>query len=134
MIHETGYIYNDLKLDNILIGDDNDLPNSKHSLYKIRLIDFGLAKKYIHESGTHMPRKTESTFQGNLIFASKNTFNMTSNSRRDDLISLCYLMLYLVDGDLIFLENETEEDSNIEVFQQEKFDRIKRMKNKLTPE
>lgn len=112
MIHDTGYIYNDLKLDNILIGDDHQLPNAKHSLYKVRLIDFGLAKSYIHESGVHMPMKTETSFQGNLIFASKNTFNMKSNGRRDDLISLCYLMLYLVDGDLVFLENNDADDSD----------------------
>ena len=55
MIHEAGYIYNDLKLDNVVIGDDMSLPKAKHSLYKIRLIDFGLCKKYIDESGSHLP-------------------------------------------------------------------------------
>ena len=59
MIHEAGYIYNDLKLDNILIGDDMSLPHAKQSLYKIRLIDFGLCKRYIHESGAHIPLRTE---------------------------------------------------------------------------
>ena len=57
MIHEAGYIYNDLKLDNILIGDDMSLPHAVNSLYKIRLIDFGLAKKYLDENGHHVPMK-----------------------------------------------------------------------------
>lgn len=65
-----------------------------------------------------------------MIFASKNAFNMKTQSRRDDLISLCYFLLYLVDGDLTFLQNDDEEDQN----QQEEFSRIKKMKNMLTPE
>jgi hypothetical protein len=43
-----------------------------------------------------------------MIFASKNAFNMQTQSRRDDLISLCYFLLYLVDGDLAFLEQNSE--------------------------
>jgi len=113
MIHEAGYTYNDLKLDNVLIGDDKDLPNAKHSLYKCRLIDFGLAKKFQQEDGSHIPLKKEKLFQGNLIFASVNTFNMITHSRRDDLISLCYFMLYLVDGDLAFLKRDDEENEEL---------------------
>jgi casein kinase 1/casein kinase 1 epsilon len=59
VIHDAGYIYKDLKLDNVMIGDDQSLPNSKESLYKCRLIDFGLAKKYLQEDGTHIPKKKE---------------------------------------------------------------------------
>jgi len=50
-------------------------------------------------------------FQGNLIFASKNAFKLNTLSRRDDLISLVYFLLYLVDGDLVFLANEDGEES-----------------------
>ena len=42
-IHDAGYIYNDLKLDNVLIGDAKELPSYESTLDKIRLIDFGLA-------------------------------------------------------------------------------------------
>jgi len=134
MIHEAGYTYNDLKLDNVLIGDDKDLPNAKHSLYKCRLIDFGLAKKYLQEDGSHIPLKKEKLFQGNLIFASVNTFNMITHSRRDDLISLCYFMLYLVDGDLAFLKRDDEENEELQGWKQEEFSRIQHLKNTLTPE
>ena len=48
----------------------------------------------------------ERFFQGNLIFASKHCFNLVTHSRRDDLISLAYLLLYLIDGDLAFLTKE----------------------------
>lgn len=134
MIHESGYTYNDLKLDNVLIGDDQDLPNAKSSLYKCRLIDFGLAKKFLQEDGSHIPLKKEKLFQGNLIFASVNTFNMITHSRRDDLISLCYFMLYLVDGDLAFLKREDEDNEELQGWKQEEFSRIQHLKNTLTPE
>jgi serine/threonine protein kinase len=102
-IHDAGYTFNDLKLDNIVVGDAPELSNAKDSLHKIRIIDFGLAKKYIDEDGKHISAQVEQLFQGNIIFASKNAFNMVTLSRRDDLISLCYLMIYMLNGDLVFL-------------------------------
>jgi hypothetical protein len=68
------------------------------------MIDFGLAKKYVGENGKHNEKQKEKQFQGNMIFASKNAFNLHTLSRRDDLHSLCYLLLYLIDGDLVFLQ------------------------------
>lgn len=91
--------------------------------------------KYIKEDGEHIPLQKEKMFQGNLIFASKNTFNMQTHSRRDDLISLCYFMLYLVDGDLAFLKNDQEEeDEQQSGWKQEEFLRIKNLKNTLSTE
>lgn len=45
-VHQIGLVYNDLKLDNIMVGDSD---NSPESLADIRLIDFGLSSKYIDE-------------------------------------------------------------------------------------
>ena len=42
-IHNVGYVYNDLKPDNICVGNFND----KENLHKIKMIDFGLATKYL---------------------------------------------------------------------------------------
>lgn len=81
--------------------------------------------------------KREQVFSGNMIFASKNAFNMQTQSRRDDLISLCYFLLYLVDGDLAFLEQNSEsskENSQDASKQREEFLRIQKFKNQLTPE
>lgn len=52
-IHLSGFTYNDLKLDNITIGDDNF---SYKSLHQIRLIDFGFAEKYRDSDGNHLPQ------------------------------------------------------------------------------
>lgn len=39
-IHESGLTYNDLKLDNILVGDHK---NREESMHQIELVDFGFA-------------------------------------------------------------------------------------------
>jgi hypothetical protein len=47
-----------------------------------------------------------------MIFASKNAFNLHTLSRRNDLHSLCYLLLYLIDGDLVFLQKNNEQEAD----------------------
>lgn len=51
LIHDAGYTFNDLKLDNIMVGLPESIQNHKDFMYKISLIDFGLAKKYTDEYG-----------------------------------------------------------------------------------
>lgn len=50
-VHQSGYIYCDLKLDNILAGDGSNLPDkadgNAFSNVSLNLIDFGFATKYI---------------------------------------------------------------------------------------
>ena len=48
-VHMTGYTYNDLKLDNILVGDKNG-----ENLHQIRLVDFGFAAKFVDPEGNIM--------------------------------------------------------------------------------
>jgi hypothetical protein len=89
-----------------LVGYPSNLSDHKEYLHKIKIIDFGLAIKYLNEKGQHIAATKERFFQGNLIFASKHCFNLVTHSRRDDLISIAYLLLYLIDGDLAFLTKE----------------------------
>ena len=54
-MHDLGYVHNDIKLDNILIGyKDPSL------LY---LIDFGLTCKYLDEDGQHVQKKFLKKFE-----------------------------------------------------------------------
>ena len=48
-LHSIGYCYNDLKLDNICIGEINE-----HDPKYLKLIDFGLSTKFLNEDGTHI--------------------------------------------------------------------------------
>ena len=54
MIHNSGYIYNDLKLDNCVVGDIAKLFDSSENLDDLHIIDFGLAKKYVNHRGVHL--------------------------------------------------------------------------------
>ena len=99
-LHKIGKIYNDLKLDNILVGDKD---SSLSSLSKITLIDFGLCSSYIDDNGNHIQDEPQKYFMGNMAMASVNAMNFRSVSRRDDLISLCYMMVYMIQGKLKFL-------------------------------
>jgi len=70
-----------------------------------------------------------------MIFASKHSFNLEVHTRRDDLISLGYLLLYLIDGDLAFLTNEVnQKDNKQQGFEKSEFLRLRHLKNTLTPE
>ena len=128
VVHDAGYIYNDLKLDNLVIGDAPELGDPNANLHKIRLIDYGLAKKYVDDRGLHLPEQQSTAFEGNLIFSSANGQNLRSTSRRDDLISLCYLLIYSLEGSLPWLE--TDENLN----DIEEFHVVREMKEIATPE
>lgn len=132
LIHESGYTYNDIKLDNVLIGYPGSVPNCKDHLYKIKIIDFGLASRYVADNGRHIIQMKEKVFQGNLVFASPHQFNLETHSRRNDMISLAYFLLYLIDGDLCFLRKDQDQDDG-KNFNREEFQRLKELKNNLSP-
>lgn len=87
----------DLKPDNIMIGSSN-LSSEKSSL--VYLVDFGISKSYLDDNFDHVSFKEKVPFVGNYLFASKNAFLEVEQSRRDDLISLCYLLTVLLNGEI----------------------------------
>lgn len=104
LIHASGYVHNDLKLENILVGKASTKPDSYVDLHRVTLIDFGLSTMYLDQEGKHVPKEGSNGFQGNMIFASRNAFIGKTLSRRDDLISLCYFLIYIIDGSMPFIE------------------------------
>ena len=95
VVHEAGYVYNDIKLENIMIQKSKDESDIDP---KIVLVDFGMAMKYADEDGKHLKNMEMDKFCGNLIFASENVLDFNRPSRRDDLIMLCYFLIYLLNG------------------------------------
>lgn len=92
----------------------------------LTLIDFGFATKYLHtvadEHGNkkvvHKPKQRVGVFRGNMIFSSINQLQFVATSCRDDLISLCYLLVYLItEGRLPNIDIYGQGDMN-ERFQQ----------------
>jgi hypothetical protein len=72
---------------------------------KLILIDFGHSREINDYQGEHIAEKTDQPFVGNYAFASHNAFLNKSLSRRDDLISLCYILVFLFDGEPAWIKD-----------------------------
>ena len=83
-------IHRDIKPDNFLVGSGK----KQHIIYAI---DLGLSKYYKDiEKGTHIPYKDGKNLTGTARYASINTHLGVEQSRRDDLESLAYTLIYLM--------------------------------------
>jgi serine/threonine protein kinase len=63
------------------------------------LIDFYSAKSYIDKLGLHIPYKDNKSLTGNR-YASVNAHLGIEQSRRDDLESMAYMLIYFLRGEL----------------------------------
>ena len=92
-IHSKNLIYRDMKPSNFLIGIKD--PNV------IYMVDFALCKKYRStKTGKHiLPRKT-CYFNGTMKYASSYSLKGNLPTRRDDLIALGYILLFLIKKEL----------------------------------
>lgn len=80
------------------------------------MVDFGLTTCYNDEKGNHIEEGIPDKFKGSMLFASKNAFKFEMTSRRDDLIALCYLLIYLIDENQLGFIAQVEGMSKKEKF------------------
>ena len=89
-IHSKDYIHRDIKPHNFLMGLKD--PNM---LY---IIDFGLSKKYRSKKGKHIKFSITNNITGTPRYCSINALRGAEQSRKDDLESLFYVILYFFRG------------------------------------
>ncbi|KAG4136551.1 hypothetical protein ERO13_D07G012600v2 [Gossypium hirsutum] len=92
--HSKAFLHRDIKPDNFLMG----LGRRANQVY---IIDYGLAKKY-RDSSTHqhIPYRENKNLTGTARYASMNTHLGIEQSRRDDLESLGFVLMYFLRGSL----------------------------------
>jgi serine/threonine protein kinase len=93
-IHTRGIIHCDLKPANFL------LKTNARQISELYLIDFGLAKSFLDEKSRHVTIKTNEPMVGTIRYMSVNTHHGLTASRRDDLESIGYILLFLYHGQL----------------------------------
>ena len=121
-IHSKNTLHRDIKPFNFLFGKTNP-----KLLY---LIDFGISTKYrSSRTGKHIKFKFVRKAIGSLRYMSINSNSCYEQSRRDDLESLGYMLIYLIKKTLPWISIENSNINKIE-----KYRKVRDLKMSTLPE
>jgi len=100
-MHYKNVVHRDVKPENFVFGVQFE-GNEKERIAKdaLYVIDFGLSIVYRTSTYAHIAMETGKKLIGTVRYSSLNTHNGISQSRRDDLESLAYMLIYFMKGEL----------------------------------
>jgi serine/threonine protein kinase len=95
-LHQKGWVHGDVKPENFLLGQ----PGTPRAT-RLYLVDFGLAQRWREGKGAHVKYDQKpDDFRGTIRYASVHAHLGRTPSRRDDLESLAYTLMFLLAGRL----------------------------------
>ena len=103
-IHSKGYVHNDIKAQNLLLGYGRTKEN------ELYLVDFGLVSKY-HRNGVHLQYRPDErkAHDGTIEYTSRDA-HIGAHSRRSDLEILGYNMVHWMSGKLPWIDNLSDHE------------------------
>ena len=99
-VHDAGIVHRDIKPENFMISFPTAEQKQKEDGEKmLHIIDFGLSKFYM-KGDKHVINTRDRSIVGTVRYISKHTHDGDVYSRRDDIISILYVSIYLLKGTL----------------------------------
>lgn len=115
-MHSRNFIHRDIKPDHFLLGMGT-------CSGQISIVDFGFAKQYRDpDTYLHIPYSNKNSLVGTDLYCSINTHLGIEQTRRDDLESLAYILIYFLRGSLPWhgLESATATQNNQRIMNEKK--------------
>ena len=90
-IHDAGIVHRDIKPENFMLSSGGDK--------RLHIIDFGLSRFYT-KGDKHIANTCDKSIVGTMRYISTHIHDGDVYSRRDDIISIIYVAIYLAKGKL----------------------------------